>query len=113
MNALQLLSRAALALSFSSFAFGCGGSGTTAQTTPEKNAEAKEGGDAPDTLPPKASALSELETFAVECRQGLEAAKKQLPLLLAVSGARTEENLLVPYNLMLANIERTMALASL
>ncbi|MBL4636852.1 MAG: Zn-dependent oligopeptidase [Kofleriaceae bacterium] len=51
--------------------------------------------------------------FGEECREGLHAAQKQLPLILAVSGARSEENLLVPYNMMLTHIEHSMALASL
>lgn len=53
------------------------------------------------------------ESFARECREGLEAAKQQLPAILAVDGARTVENLLVPYNEMGINIEKSMATAGL
>ncbi len=60
-------------------------------------------------LPPK----SQVETFADECRAGLEVAEGQLPGLLDVEGTRDVDNLLVPYNELLRNVDNSAATASL
>lgn len=83
----------------------CSGSSTTIEETVPPKAE--DSADAPK------KAMTEVERFAAECREGLNAAKAQLPALLAVGGLRTEENLLEPYNQMLLSIERSSATAGL
>jgi len=59
------------------------------------------------------AALSPAEQFREECLSGVNAAKKALPAILAVEGQRDEQNLLVPYNQMLVDIERSSATAGL
>jgi thimet oligopeptidase len=53
------------------------------------------------------------EKFLVECRTGLDAAKRLLPVVLEVAGARTVDNTLAPYNELLVAMQRSAALASL
>jgi thimet oligopeptidase len=53
------------------------------------------------------------ETFAKECRQGLESAKELLPAVLAVKEPRTIENTLDVYNSMVLAITRSSGLAGL
>ncbi len=57
--------------------------------------------------------MTKVERFNKECREGLLAAKAQLPVLLAVGGIHTEENFLEPANLMMVNIEKSAATAGL
>ncbi len=71
-----------------------------------------EGGVMPPSRPhfaPKAPAA----TFEETCNQGRRAAEKMLPALLAVEGARTLDNLLVPYNDMMIQVETSLAPAGL
>ena len=86
--------------------FGCSGSSQDVQdTTPTETQIIPE--------EPPAAPLSAVEQFDAECREGLNAAKEALPALLAVGGLRDEQNLLVPYNQMLVDIERSAATAGL
>ncbi len=85
---------------------GCSGTAETSQpTTPMETQIISEDGPAPK--------LSAVAQFELECQEGLGKAKAALPPLLSVGGARDEQNLLVPYNLMLVDIEHSMATAGL
>lgn len=112
MNALRTVSRAAMALYVSSVALACGGSSSATQTMEGSSDPSYEGKGVSATESAKKE-LTEVQAFGEECRAGLVAAQGLLPAILAVSGARTEENLLSPFNLLQANVERSMALAGL
>jgi thimet oligopeptidase len=94
-----LISAAALAL------LGCSGASTPKEDTAQVKTAVVE--------TPKTKVLTEIERFNEECREGLLAAKAQLPVLLAVGGVRTEENFLEPANLMMVNVEKSAATAGL
>jgi thimet oligopeptidase len=53
------------------------------------------------------------DAFLAECREGLAAARKALPAILTVSGARTLANTLEPYNDVLIGLSQSGALAGL
>ena len=89
-------------------ALGCSGSSQAVEETIPASTNAAQ--PAQEATP---SPVSEVEAFALQCREGLKAAKAQLPALLAVGGVRTEENLLVPYNQLLLSIEHSAATAGL
>jgi Zn-dependent oligopeptidase len=74
------------------------GTGTGTSGTPDKS-----------TVQPQ---IAE-KAFAARCGEGLAAAKAVLPKLLAVSGPRTVENTLEPYNDIMIGIGRSAAMASL
>ncbi len=100
MKAPTLVSLVALAASL-----GCGSpSQSNVVTTPDTT---------PELVPEDVTPKTDVELFAEECGQGVRMAREQLPGLLAVSGVRNEENLLVPYNQMLMYLERSVATASL
>lgn len=65
----------------------------------------------PATDTPAASPSA--EAFAARCDEGLQRAKALLPTIIDVSGPRTLENTLEPYNDMLMHAERTAGLAGL
>ncbi len=110
MNALRILSASALAFVVVS---ACSGAAKPA-AEPALPADPVAKTEGPDkTTTPPAPTLSEAEKFAEECAMGLNLAKQQLPGILAVEGVRTKENLLLPYNTMSLQIERSMAMAGL
>ena len=78
---------------------------TTPQAETDNASSAAAGAGTPTESP--------LDRFARECRAGLGRAREALPAILAVQGARTVDNTLVPYNQMLVDIERSSALAGL
>ncbi|MCP4448333.1 MAG: Zn-dependent oligopeptidase [Myxococcales bacterium] len=57
--------------------------------------------------------VTAVQNFEIECLDGLNAAKKALPALLSLGGVRDQENFLIPYNLLLVDVERSAATASL
>lgn len=88
-------------------AVACGGS------SQKKDTASGTGDDVTDANKTEPNAKSAAQAFADKCRAGLRKAEQQLPAILAVRGARTLENTLVPYNEMSIAIDDSYGLAAL
>jgi thimet oligopeptidase len=86
----------------------CSGSTSRTEPTPPPAQPAEPVAKAA-VAPPETPA----DAFARECRAGLVRARELLPAILAVSGQRTVENTLVPYNQLLTALEQSSAMAGL
>ena len=106
---MSMITRAAIATATALLLSACPGSTTKTDSMSNKQLDTT---DASNTE--QAKKLSpEAAAFAVKCREGLGKAKALLPQILAVTGQRTAENTLEPYNSMSLEISRSGGAAGL